>query len=490
MLPLYTAYGSTRGHVTRGVIQHYRDMASGGAAMVVTENVVVNSRQSHFGFLLRGDDDSFLPGLAHLAGAIKEEGAVACCQINHAGRFAQVARPVSASRVPAFDGPAPHALSREEIQSVIGDYAAAAKRVKAAGFDMVELHGATGYLPVQFLSPRTNRRDDQYGGDLENRMRFFLELVEEVRGAVGADFPVGCRFLADEWLPDGFGLSEARVLARRLEEKGVAYLSVTAGTYESMFKKEKLELSWQEGYMAHLAEEIKKEVSLPVIASGRIATPQLAEEILAGGRAHLVGLGRVLLVDHLWPRKARQGGEITRCRPQCDVCLQLAMRQKPVICAGWDGKRKVKFKDMSREMETTLDTLKSYVNLVKVKAARQILKFEGAVGEGVKGMAGPEDFDINGLIKKIAGGRGREDVAVRIMLPPGPILVRGDESKCQNKLLDMINQSYSIIPPGGVLEIKARLEECREGQENGNIHEKGVEVVIELGAGLYQRAGR
>lgn len=492
MLPLFTAYGSTRGYVTRAVIRHYSEIASGGAAMVVTENVVINGNQSHFGFLLRGDDDIYLPGLAGLAGAIKEKGAVACCQINHAGRFAQVHRPVSASNIPAFDGPDPHPLTPEEIKGVIGDYASAARRVKEAGFDMVELHGATGYLPVQFLSPRTNRRSDRYGGSLENRMRFFLELLDGVREAVGSDFPVGCRFLADEWLSDGFVLGEARVLARSLEEKGAAYLSVTAGTYESMFRKDKLELSWKDGYMADLAGEIKKEVTIPVIASGRIATPELAESIIERGQADLVGLGRVLMVDHLWPQKARQGEEIKRCRPECDVCLQLAMRQKPVICAGWDGGRKVRFKDMSREMETTLDTLKSYVHLAKVKAARQILKFEGAgsvaggQGEGVKDMAVPEDFDINGLIRKIAGdagGKRREDVAVKIMLPPGPIVVRGDQKKCRKRLLDMINEYYSTIPPGGVLEIKARLQERRDEQDNVNVNGKGAEVIIELGAG-------
>lgn len=504
MLPLFTAYGSTRGHVTRAVIRHYNEIASGGAAMVVTENVVVNGNQSHFGFLLRGDDDIYMPGLAQLAGAIKEKGAVACCQINHAGRFAQVQRPVSASNIPAFDGPAPHPLTPEEIRGVIGDYASAARRVKEAGFDMLELHGATGYLPVQFLSPRTNRRSDRYGGSLENRMRFFLELLDGVREAVGSDFPVGCRFLADEWLSGGFGLEEARLLARRLEERGAAYLSVTAGTYESMFRKDKLELSWQDGYMADLAGEIKKEVGIPVIASGRIATPDLAERIL-GGQADLVGLGRVLMVDHLWPQKVRQGEEIKRCRPECDVCLQLAMRQKPVICAGWDGERKVRFKDMSREMETTMDTLKSYVHLVKVKAARKILKFDGVGGYagehsgGVEdidilageGVSGPKDFDINGILRKIADGTGqkrREDVEIKIKLTPGSLIVRGDEKRCKKKLLDIINDSYRAVPPGGMLEIEARLQERQDVQDKANITGKGIVVVIDLG--IVDQKGR
>lgn len=373
MVPVYTAYGSSRGYVTRAVIQHYKDMASGGVAMVVTENVIVNGKQSHFGFLLRGDDDVYLPGLADLADAIKKQGVIACCQINHAGRFARVNSPVSASAVPAFNGPVPHPLTREEIKGVLADYASTAARLKRAGFDILELHGATGYLPVQFLSPRTNRRRDEYGGSLENRMRFFLELVKSVKEAVG-DTPVGCRFMADEWLSGGFTPEEARVLARRLEESGVAYLSVTAGTYESMFRQEKAALARNDGYLVNLASMIKKEVRIPIIASGRIATPSLAEAVLEGGQADLIGLGRVLMVDRLWPQKARTGGEIQRCKPDCDVCLQLAMQQKPVICVNWDVHRKVKFKGMTREIETPSSILKGYAQLLKVKAAKKILK--------------------------------------------------------------------------------------------------------------------
>lgn len=128
------------------------------------------------------------------------------------------------------------------------------------------------------------------------------------------------------------------------------------------------------GYMSDLSAAIKKEVSIPVIASGRIATPSLAENILAEGKADLIGLGRVLMVDHMWPIKARDGVEITSCSPECDVCLQLAMRQKPVVCASWDVKRKIKFKTMTHEMETLKVTFKDYLQLMKVKAARKILK--------------------------------------------------------------------------------------------------------------------
>ena len=203
-------------------------------------------------------------------------------------------------------------MTTADIQTVIREYASAAVRIQKAGFDLVEIHGATGYLPCQFLSPRTNRRTDEYGGSLANRMRFVKELINEVREATGQDYPIGYRFMADEWDPAGFQLAEARIVAKELEKLGVAYLSVTAGTYESIFTPEKLALSQQDGYMADLAAEIKQEVAIPVIAAGRIATPSLAEDIIATGKADLVGLSRVLIADPQWRSEERRVGK--ECR--------------------------------------------------------------------------------------------------------------------------------------------------------------------------------
>jgi len=159
----------------------------------------------------------------------------------------------------------------------------------------------------QFLSPRSNRRKDEYGGSLENRMRFPLELIQSVKDAVGNDFPVGYRFLADEWLPDGISLDETKIFAKKLSERHVAYLSVTGGTYESFFSPEIIETSDKPGYMVYLAEQIKHVVDLPVIAAGRITTPELADEILRKKQADLIGLARPLFADPQWPQKAQKG---------------------------------------------------------------------------------------------------------------------------------------------------------------------------------------
>jgi len=349
MAPLYLGYAGEGGVVSPLLLEHYRLMAASGVALVVVENSTVeHGLGSVTSRTLRADTDDNLPGLEQLAAVIKQEGALACLQINHAGRFAGAAQPLAPSVVETF-GRLSKALAKPEIKETVHRFAAAARRVKQAGFDMVELHGGTGYLLAQFISPRTNRRPDDYGGPLANRQKFPLEVVAAVKEAVG-EFPVGYRFLADEWLPDGLQLTESRQFARALAEAGVAYLSVMGGTYESFFLPEIVEKSKRAGYMVDLAAAIKKAVDVPVITAGRLTTGEVAEHVLASGQADLIGLARVLWADPDWPRKVRQGkdDEILTCDAQCDTCTQLVMRGLPAYCVRWPAAKrrglKAKFK--------------------------------------------------------------------------------------------------------------------------------------------------
>jgi 2,4-dienoyl-CoA reductase (NADPH2) len=231
----------------------------------------------------------------------------------------------------------PKALEKTEIERIVGKYANAAAMAKTAGFDMVELHGGTGYLLAQFLSPRTNRRTDEYGGCLENRQRFGLEVLAQVREAVDT-FPVGYRFLAAEWLPDGLQLEESRQFAKRLARAGIAYISVMGGTYESFSLPEVVDQSKHEGYMLNLAEEIRAGVDVPVIAAGRLATGEFAERAVSEGKTDLIGLARVLWADPQWPKKVQEGREadIIHCNPECnDACTQMVMRGRPAFCVAW-----------------------------------------------------------------------------------------------------------------------------------------------------------
>jgi 2,4-dienoyl-CoA reductase (NADPH2) len=303
MAPTYLGYAGEGGTVSPMMIEHYRLMAQSGVAMVVVENSTVDyTTGSGTPRTLRADTDAALEGLKRLADAIKAEGALACLQINHAGRFAgSAAEPLAPSAVETF-GRTPKALDRKGIDRITAQFASAALRTRKAGFDMLELHGGTGYLLAQFLSPRTNKRNDIYGGTLENRQRFALDVVAKVREAV-SDFPVGYRFLADEWLPDGLQLNESREFAKSLAAARIDYISVMGGTYESFFLPHIVEKSKQEGYMLDLAAAIKAEVDVPVAAAGRLASGAGAEEALKAGQADLIGLARVLWADPQWPRK-------------------------------------------------------------------------------------------------------------------------------------------------------------------------------------------
>jgi 2,4-dienoyl-CoA reductase-like NADH-dependent reductase (Old Yellow Enzyme family)/nucleotide-binding universal stress UspA family protein len=368
MAPMFWGYANEDGTVSQTLIDSYRDMVQGGVGMIVVANAVVDESGIMAKRVVRADDDRFVPGLAELAKVLNVSGAASCLQINHAGRWANVDKPMAPS--PSSMGLSPEfgaldgirkelskrhqmrlvnkfllafmkcrkGMTSKEIASVKASFGQAALRAKEAGFHMVELHGATGYLLAQFLSPRSNKRTDSYGGSLENRMRFPLEVVQTVKECVGEDFPVGYRFLADEWLADGFGFEEAKVFAERLEFLGIAYLSVTAGTYESFFLPEIMNQSRKEGYLASLAGQIKSAVSAtPVIVAGRIIGPLLAEEILRNNDSDLIGLARTLFTDPQWPNKVAEGkeNEILVCKC-CNTCLMRVINNEPAVCSRWD----------------------------------------------------------------------------------------------------------------------------------------------------------
>jgi NADPH2 dehydrogenase len=381
MAPLFTAYAHRDGTVSSLTLEHYKEIAEGGVGMIVVANAVVDQSGSLSKNSLRVDEDSFIPGLSNLSKTIKHEGAAAVLQINHGGRFARGKTLYAPSSVTINDinvggfyktalksldiqqqwavlsevlekrSRRPKEITVADIQEIITAYAKAAVRAKKAGFDMVEIHGGTGYLPVQFLSPHTNKRKDRYGGDLENRMRFALELTKTVKEAVGPEFPVGYRFLADEWLPGGFSLDESKIFAKKLCDHKIAYLSVTGGTYESFSRPEVIEKSHEPGYMVYLAKQIKDVVHVPVITTGRITSPELAEAILSEKKADLIGLARPLFADPQWPQKAREANEknIVPCK-DCGTCFQLIVSDRPALCTQWNKAKLIKRKNMIKEV--------------------------------------------------------------------------------------------------------------------------------------------
>lgn len=343
MAPLYLGYPDPDNRVNDLTLEHYAEMAASGAGLIVVENVGVGIRAIGSPRTMLINSDDFIPGLTRLAATIKDKGPAAILQLNQAGRFAYATDRFAPSALPTW-GVTPRAMTRADMDRVRDQFADAASRAKASGFDGVELHGGTGYLLAQYLSPRTNLRNDEYGGCLENRMRFPLEVVRAVIERVGADFAVGYRFLADELLPGGFGGAEALAYASELGWLGVSYLSVMAGTYESFATPEYQAAEKTEGFMADYARAVKEAVpGLPVIAAGRIQTPEYAESVIAQGVADLIGLARVLYADPRWPLKAAglDPEPIVACEPTCNLCLKRVMAKKPAMCSRW-GKERIR----------------------------------------------------------------------------------------------------------------------------------------------------
>ncbi len=321
---------------TEPLLAFYRERARGGAALVTVGFATVDRRAgspAHLG----AHRDALVPGLARLAAAIQEGGARAAVQLNHAGRYARSREigetPVAPSAVPCrLTGETPRALAEEEIEKIVGAFAAAARRVKHAGFDAVEILCGTGYLVSAFLSPLTNHRSDGWGGSPEKRMRFGLEVVRAVRATVGDGFPVLARVNGLEGMEGGTAPEELLEFAVRLADEGADALNVNVGWHESRVPQ--VVASVPRGGFADLARAVKARVRVPVAASHRINDPAVARALLAGGACDLVAMGRALVADPRLPEKAREGREeeIVHCVACGQGCFDNVLAGKPLEC--------------------------------------------------------------------------------------------------------------------------------------------------------------
>lgn len=335
-LPFFTHYGNPDGSVSDTLLRHYGRLAASGVGMVVVEASSIG-KEFLAGAFLNAYSREALPGLRQLAQTIQEYNALAILQIAHPGRFSYAKGCLAPSPVPPFgnDDFMPKAMDKSDMEAVSAAFANAATIVKEAGFDGVEIHGATGNLLASFISPRTNLREDEYGGSIENRARFPLGVAQRVRDAVG-DYPVGWRFMATEHSPGGLRLEESMEYARLLEQTlSPAYLSVSSGSYECFVLPEMQNCN--QGYMLAEAEGIKKAVrGTPVIASGHLQYPDFCEEALSLQKTDAIGLGRVLFCDHEWVNKVKGtvNEPIVPC-VQCDNCVKRIQKRLPAFCAKW-----------------------------------------------------------------------------------------------------------------------------------------------------------
>jgi len=245
-----------------------------------------------------------IKGLSNLAESIHAKGTPVCIQITHAGRRANSSicgsQPVAPSAIRASESDeVPRELEKHEIEGLVRLYGEAARRACKAGFDAVEIHGAHGYLLNQFASPLSNRRTDEYGGPFENRIRFPLEVVEEVRKVVGSDTPLLYRLGAYDGQEGGVTITECQAFARKLVEASINVVDVSGGLVGS-----ELEGSTSQGFFLPLAEMIQQAVECPVIGVGGIKDPEFANEAIRQKKVDLVAVGRAILADPDWPLKA------------------------------------------------------------------------------------------------------------------------------------------------------------------------------------------
>ena len=279
-LPVYTGYAHPGGQVSSLLIDHYGRLAESGVSMVVVANAAVAIDGVVSDNTLRIDDDAFIPGLRRLARAIKKGGSFACVQLNHAGRFAKTQQPLLPSSVDKtniafnlasmkdFMNAFPlekrfgltryvlrqlntwrRAMTREDIERIIISFGDAAARAVESEFDMIELHGAGGYLVNQFLSPFTNKIQSAFGGDRSGRTAFALAVIREIKTRTPLDFPVGFRLMVHEWVPEGIDLAEALAIAKLLQRERVSYLSASVASYNSIFSKFAISQMARPGYL-------------------------------------------------------------------------------------------------------------------------------------------------------------------------------------------------------------------------------------------------
>jgi 2,4-dienoyl-CoA reductase-like NADH-dependent reductase (Old Yellow Enzyme family) len=326
-----TRLADGQGFVTDEAIAYYRARAAGGVGLVTVEMACPETAGRHRQRELGIHDDRFLPGLARLVAAIKEDGASACIQLGHGGGHtrADIAGepPIAPSAIPhsvferTNETVVPLEMTLDRIAETTMAFAAAAARAQAAGFDCVEVHGAHGYLLSQFLCPAENRRRDAYGGALENRARFALDILRRTKAAV-PDLPVIFRFNANDYMPDGIGLEDALEIGRWAEDAGADALHVTAGHYRSVPDPAIMipPMAYPEATFLGYAGAIKARVSIPVIAVGRLGDPAVAKAAVDDGCCDFVALGRPLLADPDWVAKARAGMPVRRCIA-CNTCV-------------------------------------------------------------------------------------------------------------------------------------------------------------------------
>ncbi len=337
--PMLSQFASDEGEMTERYIRYYEEKARGGFGLIIAEDNTIEKRGAGFHRIAGMWSDEIMEGHREFTRRIHEAGAKIAVQVYHAGREATPEttgglQPVAPSAIQdPVKSSLPHELTTEEVYEMVEKFAQAIRRAKAVGYDAVELHGAHGYLINQFVSPFSNKRTDEFGGTFMNRLRFPLEILKRTKELVGDEFPIIYRISADELVEGGLTIEDTKMIAPILEDAGIAALHVSASVYKSGYWASAPTATPSIPFVKY-ARELKKVVSIPVIAVNKINTPFLANSVLKNGDADFVAMGRASIADPQLPNKIREGrlDEIVQCIGCWQGCQGNLAKEKPITC--------------------------------------------------------------------------------------------------------------------------------------------------------------
>ncbi|MDD5524354.1 MAG: FAD-dependent oxidoreductase [Smithella sp.] len=458
LAPMGTYYIAADGSVTKRLIDYHTRFAKGGIGLIIPEGTCVDELESSvMSPCLATSHNRYMPGLNELAESVKEQGAAIFGQISHAGHQTKIENikgliPVAPSAIASqFFGVVPKELNKDKITEIQESFVEAALRLQTARYDGTEIHGANGYLLTQFLSPRTNKRKDKYGGSIENRARMSLEIIEKVRAKTKPDFVVGYRLCAHERLPGGITPEDVVAFAKMLEKAGVDYIHVTTGVSDSMlYAFPPMYVS--RGLNTPLAQMVKEAVNVPVMCAGTFTT-ESGSQAVKEGKTDLVVIGRGHLADPELSAKLMNGRE-EDIRPciRCNGCMGRSIDYRPLDC---DVNPSL---GRSDRIVTKTDTPKKVVvvggGISGMEAARlaaeqghrvTLLEQNAELGGYILPAMVPEfKQDIRTLLTWLKTQIKKEKVDVRLNCNATPELVKGEKP---DVLILAVGSDY-VVPPG------------------------------------------
>ncbi len=366
------------GYVSERVKDYYEARARGGAGLIILEVVTIDWETGrNTDAVMSIDDDKFISGQTELAKAVRKHGAKIAMQLYHSGNEARIPGEKLAPSAVSHRTGTPRELTKDKIRWLVSRFADAAERAKQAGYDGVELHGAHRYVIAEFLSPETNKRRDEYGGDVVRRARFLVEILRAIREKVGPDFPLWIRMNArEDGIENGLTLEDGRQIARMAQEAGADAIDVSAWGNDAPGKKP--------GDILHLAKAIKQAVTVPVMAVGGRMTPEVAEQALREEMVDIAMIGRGLITDPEYVNKVAEG-RAEDIRP-CISCWECIPKEHFVGTGRWEQKESIRCTvnaDMGHEGE------------YEIKPAERPLRIV-VIGGGLAGMEAARAATLRG----------------------------------------------------------------------------------------------